>query len=171
MDIRKGPISRHFRDSKTGVNNSLADSSIRVEDIIQHTDRFDFIASGVSAPNPAELLMDDRLDELIVELRKHYDYIVVDNVPIGIIADAMIANRIADLTLFVVRAGRLDRRQLPDIEKLYEEKKLKNMALVLNGTNPKRPGYGYGYGYGYSKDKKMTMKTRLKLLRKKLRKN
>lgn len=148
LDIRKGTLSRHFRHSKTGVTNYLADSSIRVEDIIQHTDRFDFIASGVSAPNPAELLMDDRLDELIVELRKHYDYIVVDNVPIGIIADAMIANRIADLTLFVVRAGRLDRRQLPDIEKLYEEKKLKNMALVLNGTNPKRHGYGYGYGYG-----------------------
>lgn len=106
LDIRKGTLSRHFRHSKTGVTNYLADSSIRVEDIIQHTDRFDFIASGVSAPNPAELLMDDRLDELIVELRKHYDYIVVDNVPIGIIADAMIANRIADLTLlWCVPAG------------------------------------------------------------------
>ena len=50
------------------------------------------------------------------------------------IADATIANRIADLTIFVVRAGKLDRRQLPDIEKLYQEKKLKNMALVLNGA-------------------------------------
>lgn len=149
LDIRKGTLSRHFGHFKTGVTNYLADSSIRVEDIIQHTDRFDFIASGVSAPNPAELLMDDRLDELVDELRQRYDYIIVDNVPVGIIADATIANRIADLTIFVVRAGRLDRRMLPDIEKLYEEKKLKNMALVLNGTDPHRHGYGYGYGYGY----------------------
>ena len=69
--------------------------------------------------------------------------------PVGLIADATIANRIADLTIVVVRAGKLDRRQLPDIEKLYQEKKLKNMALVLNGANPERHGYGYSYGYGY----------------------
>ena len=129
LDIRKGTLSRHFGHFKTGVTNYLADSSILIEDIIQHTDRFDFIASGVSAPNPAELLMDERLDELVNELRQRYDYIIVDNVPVGIIADATIANRIADLTVFVVRAGRLDRRMLPDIEKLYEEKKLKNMHL------------------------------------------
>ena len=107
------------------------------------------ITSGASAPNPAELLMDDRLDELFAELRKRYDIIIADNVPVGIIADASIANRIADLTVFVVRAGRLDRRQLPDIEALYQDKKLQNMALVLNGVDAHRHGYGYGYGYGY----------------------
>ena len=69
--------------------------------------------------------------------------------PLGIIADATITNRLADLTLFVIRAGKLDRRQMPDIEKLYEEKKLNNMAMVLNGVDPHRRGYGYGYGYGY----------------------
>ena len=47
--------------------------------------------------------MDSRLDELIAELRKRYDYIIADNVPVGIIADASIANRIADLTVFVLR--------------------------------------------------------------------
>ena len=131
------------------LTNYLADPSVTVDDIIQHQEHFDVISFGISAPNPAELLMDSRLDELIAELRTHYDLIIVDNVPVGIIADASIANRIADLTLFVIRAGRLDRRQLPDIEALYTERKLKNMALVLNGTDPHRHGYGYGYGYGY----------------------
>ena len=112
-------------------------------------EHFDIIPSGTVAPNPAELLMDDRLDELMDELRTRYDYIIADNVPVGLVADAAIANRIADLTIFVVRAGRLDRRQLPDIEQLYENKQLKNMALVLNGVAPHRRGYGYGYGYGY----------------------
>lgn len=149
LDIRKGTLSRHFGHYHVGVTNYLSDNTVKVDDIIQHQEGFDLIPAGILAPNPAELLMDNRLDELMDELRARYDYIIVDNVPVGLIADATIANRIADLTIFVVRAGKLDRRQLPDIEKLYQEKKLKNMALVLNGANPERHGYGYSYGYGY----------------------
>lgn len=149
LDIRKGTLSRHFGHYHVGVTNYLSDNTVKVDDIIQHQEGFDLIPAGILAPNPAELLMDNRLDELINELRARYDYIIADNVPVGLIADATIANRIADLTIFVVRAGKLDRRQLPDIEKLYQEKKLKNMALVLNGANPERHGYGYSYGYGY----------------------
>ena len=137
LDIRKGTLSRHFGHYHVGVTNYLSDNTVKVDDIIQHQEGFDLIPAGILAPNPAELLMDNRLDELMNELRT------------GLIADATIANRIADLTIFVVRAGKLDRRQLPDIEKLYQEKKLKNMALVLNGANPERHGYGYSYGYGY----------------------
>lgn len=149
LDIRKGTLSRHFGHYHVGVTNYLSDNTVKVDDIIQHQEGFDLIPAGFLAPNPAELLMDNRLDELMNELRTRYDYIIADNVPVGLIADATIANRIADLTIFVVRAGKLDRRQLPDIEKLYQEKKLKNMALVLNGANPERHGYGYSYGYGY----------------------
>lgn len=149
LDIRKGTLSRHFGHYHVGVTNYLSDNTVKVDDIIQHQEGFDLIPAGILAPNPAELLMDNRLDELMNELRTRYDYIIADNVPVGLIADATIANRIADLTIFVVRAGKLDRRQLPDIEKLYQEKKLKNMALVLNGANPERHGYGYSYGYGY----------------------
>lgn len=147
LDIRKGTLSRHFGHYHVGVTNYLSDNTVKVDDIIQHQEGFDLIPAGILAPNPAELLMDNRLDELMNELRTRYDYIIADNVPVGLIADATIANRIADLTIFVVRAGKLDRRQLPDIEKLYQEKKLKNMALVLNGANPERHGYGYSYGY------------------------
>lgn len=149
LDIRKGTLSRHFGHYHVGVTNYLSDNTVKVDDIIQHQEGFDLIPAGILAPNPAELLMDNRLDELMNELRTRYDYIIADNVPVGLIADATISNRIADLTIFVVRAGKLDRRQLPDIEKLYQEKKLKNMALVLNGANPERHGYGYSYGYGY----------------------
>lgn len=149
LDIRKGTLSRHFGHYHVGVTNYLSDNTVKVDDIIQHQEGFDLIPAGILAPNSAELLMDNRLDELMNELRTRYDYIIADNVPVGLIADATIANRIADLTIFVVRAGKLDRRQLPDIEKLYQEKKLKNMALVLNGANPERHGYGYSYGYGY----------------------
>lgn len=159
MDIRRGTLSRQLHLHKTGLTNYLADATLSAEDIIQHQDGFDIIAAGAIAPNPAELLMDERLDNLVTELRRRYDYIVVDSVPVGIIADATISNRIADLTVFVARAGKLDRRQLPDIEQLYKENKLHNMALVLNGADlHRRYGYygyyGYSYKYGYGKKKK-----------------
>ena len=159
MDIRRGTLSRQFHLKKIGLTNYLADNTLLAEDIIQHQDGFDIIAAGAIAPNPAELLMDERLDKLVTELRRRYDYIVVDSVPVGIIADATISNRIADLTIFVARAGRLDRRQLPEIEQLYKENKLHNMALVLNGADlHRRYGYygyyGYSYKYGYGKKKK-----------------
>lgn len=161
LDIRRGTLSHIYRLQKRGMTNYLADASLTADDIIQHQEKFDIIAAGNVAPNPAELLMDERLDQLIAELRKRYDYIVVDSVPIGIIADATIANRIADLTVFVARAGKLDRRQLPDIEQIYQEQKLHNMALVLNGADYRhRYGYHYygyyghyGYHYGYGKKK------------------
>ena len=138
LDIRKGTLSRHFHKHPAGVTNFLADNSIGVDDIIHadpEHDNLDIISSGTVAPNPAELLMDSRLDELVAELRRRYDYIIADNVPVGVVADATISNRISDLTIFVVRAGRLDRRQLPDMEELYRENKLSNMALILNGVD------------------------------------
>lgn len=153
LDIRKGTLSRFLKKHHHGVTNFLADDSVLLDDIIQKGEEGktpDIITAGSTAPNPAELLMDARLDELISALKERYDYIIADNVPVGIIADATIANRVADLTIFVVRAGKFDRRQLPDVQSLYDEHKLNNMALVLNGTDLKRWGYGYGhYGYGY----------------------
>ena len=151
LDIRKGQLSHRMHKHGVGMTNYLADETIALDDIIHDCGKdYDFINAGTSAPNPAELLMESRLDSLIEELRKRYDYIVVDNVPVGLVADATIANRIADITIFVVRAGRLDKRQLPDIEKLYQEKVLNNMALILNGADLEHRGYGYGsYGYGY----------------------
>lgn len=152
LDIRKRTLSRHFAKHPYGMTNYLSDASVRLEDVLikgNGVDIPDAILAGPVAPNPAELLLENRLDELIEELKTMYDYVIVDNVPVGIIADASIANRIADLTLFVVRAGSVDRRLLPEIEDMYENKKLNNMAVILNGVEH-RAGYGYGYGYGYS---------------------
>lgn len=153
LDIRKRSLSHLFSHQKhLGVTNYLADTSVMLDDVIYHSnihENLDIIFGGHAAPNPAELLMDSRLDEMMEELKTRYDYIIADNVPVGIVADATISNRISDITLFVVRSGKLDRRQIPDMEMLYSEGKLKNMAIVLNGVDPKYRGYGYRYGYGY----------------------
>ena len=122
LDIRKSGFGRHTQHGQKGVTNYLADKDLSVDEVITKdglTEGLDLVYSGPIPPNPAELLLSNRLDQLIAELRKRYDYIIVDNVPAGIVADASIVNRIADLTICVVRAGTMDRRQLPELERMY----------------------------------------------------
>lgn len=152
LDIRKASLSKLFNCKKFGVTNYLSDPTVNVDDIIQTDNLYgdiDIVAAGPVAPNPAELLADSRLDELVDALKSRYDIVIVDNVPVGIVADAKISNRVSDATIFVARSGRIDRRQLQDLEDLYQNKELTNMLLVLNGTETNSLGYNYGYGYGY----------------------
>ena len=151
MDIRKGTLTSHTRlhTKEKGMTSFLAGKAT-TDEIIKHNEiceNLDFIPAGPIAPNPSELLLSEQLEVLITELRNRYDYIFVDNVPVGVVADAAITNRIADLTIFVVRVGKLDRRMLPEVEKIYRSGQLNNMSLVLNGAIVKTGGYG-GYGYG-----------------------
>lgn len=158
LDIRKGTLSTHVHHKEKGMTSYLAGNATLAEIIKKDAicENLDFIPAGPIAPNPSELLLSEQLETMIADLRQRYDYIFVDNVPVGIIADAAITNRIADLTIFVVRVGKLDRRMLPELEKIYHSEQLNNMSLILNGAIVKRTGYGsyggYGYGYGYGYD-------------------
>ena len=107
-----------------------------------------FMPAGVTPPNPAELLMSDRLESCIGELKKQYDYIIIDNVPAQVVADAGIVNRVADLTIYVIREGKVDRRFLPELEQLHQEGKFNNLCIVINDATMEKKRYGYGYGYG-----------------------
>lgn len=89
------------------------------------------------------------MEQLINDLRKEYDYIFIDCPPVEIVADAAIINKLADITLFIIRAGLLDRGMLPEIERFYTDKKYSNMSVVLNGTDGGNGRYGYKYGYHY----------------------
>lgn len=161
LDIRKSTLSSHVSTLNMGVTHYLSGKTDNVDDIIykgELHENLDVIHSGPIPPNPSELLLSDRLDLLIKELRKRYDYIILDNVPASMVADAAIVNRVADLTVYILRAGIFDRRQLPDIEKLYQQDKFRNMCLILNGVNYKHLGSGYGYGYGYGYGNERTKK-------------
>lgn len=174
LDLRKGTLSgRIGLNQVKGSSHFLSDQNVSVDDIIHTSElapNMDVVPIGVMAPNPVELLLSKRLDDLIRELKERYDYVVVDGVPMGIVADASIADRISDLTLFVIRVGKMDRRQLPELERVYKEARLSNLAVVLNGLKLGGNGYGggygyggYGYGYGYDAPKsKFALFSRLK---------
>lgn len=155
LDLRRRTLSKHMgqRNNPNGISRYMSDQSVSVKDIISKSElheNFDCIYAGLQPPNPAEQLLSSRLDDLIAECRKMYDYIIIDSVPALVIADALITSRIADLSLYVVREGLLDRRQLPDIDNLYRQNKLRNMSIVLNGASERSHRYGYGYTYTYA---------------------
>ena len=164
LDLRKGTMSANFKKGKQlGIVHYLSDESVSMDEIINPNavcDNLDLIGIGAIAPNPTELLLSNRLDNLIEELKKSYDFIMLDSAPIGLVADASVVNRITNLNLFIIRAGQLDRRLLPELENQYIQKKWTNMGVVLNAVKKENRGYGYGYsygygyGYGYGNDKK-----------------
>ncbi|MBQ9284929.1 MAG: polysaccharide biosynthesis tyrosine autokinase [Bacteroidaceae bacterium] len=115
----------------------------------------DLLPAGATPPNPSELLLSERLEQLIEELKQRYDYVVIDSVPAQAVADAGIVNRVADTTIYVVREGKVDRRFLPELERFYKEKKFKHLCILLNDAHINKKQYGYGYGnysYGYGNE-------------------
>jgi len=153
LDLRKGTLSSRIGIVQDkGMSHYLSSADVEIGDIIYSTsfsENLHMIPIGIIAPNPVELLLSKRLDDLLKVLKQQFDYIVVDGVPVGMVADATIMNRISELTLFIIRVGQMDRRQLPELERIYQENKLFNMAIVLNGLKPNTHRYGYSYGYGY----------------------
>lgn len=167
LDLRRGSLSEFAGKPKKGLTNYLSGQEENYEDLIVHQpldeqdeDKtakvLDILPMGKIPPNPTELLYSPKLKPMLDELRQHYDYIFVDCPPVEIVADATIISREADVTIFVIRAGLLERSMLPELQKNYDEKKYNNMAMLLNGTDAEHHygyhRYGYGYGrYGYGK--------------------
>ena len=158
-DMRKRSLSGELglKHKTQGLSNYLYDLDLTLDDIL-HKDvkpGVDFIPAGSTPPNPAELLSRPRFDELIKQLRDRYDYILFDGVPVQMLSEPLIVNRVVDCNLFILRSGQLDRRILPQLDELNENRHLTNMAIVFNGPEVKRRHgygfgtYGYGYGYGY----------------------
>lgn len=155
LDLRKASLSVMVDKPKIGVADYLSGVTNNIDDIIvrgKTHEYLDVIPVGTIPPNPTELLFDDRLNNLIDSLKESYDYIFLDCPPVEIVADASIIGRLADMTLFLIRAELLDRSMLPEVQKYYDDKRLPQMTIILNGTTDAFSYYGYhryGSRYGY----------------------
>lgn len=151
-DIRKRTQSKLSGSThREGMTSFLSGHTDNISNlIIKECPEYnvDMLPAGITPPNPSELLMSDRLELLIETLKQTYDYIVIDNVPAQVVADAGIVNRVADVTLYVIREGKIDRRYLPELERLYQEKKFNHLCIIINDSKLEEKRYGYGYGYG-----------------------
>ena len=153
-DLRHASLSAYIFSPKKGITNYLARQEEEIEGLLIHSDEYptlSYLPVGTIPPNPTELLEDERFGALIARFKKEYDYVLIDCPPIDIVADPQIINTHVDRTIFVVRAGLLDRSMLPELENIYKQERFKNLSLVLNGSTSDGSGYGnrYGYRYGY----------------------
>ena len=108
----------------------------------------DVLPAGVIPPNPGELISREQLDRAIELLKEHYDYVLLDTPPIGLVSDTLSIGRVADMCLFVCRADYSPRANFDLINSLKAEDKLPKISLVLNAVDMKKKKYGYYYGYG-----------------------
>lgn len=159
LDLRHASLSKLVDNPKQGLTSYLCGATDDIDSVILHNQfdgSVDILPVGVVPPNPTELLQSEVMGKLFEKLKKEYDVVLVDCPPIDIVADTNIVKKYADVSLFVVRVGLMDRRLLKEVDKLYQRKTYNKMAIVLNGSQyvstrygHYRYGYTYGYGYGY----------------------
>lgn len=157
-DMRHGSTSEYAGSPENGLSDYLSGGVSDINDIIVNIEghpNLDILPVGSIPPNPTELLHGDMFGELIKEMRKKYEYIFIDCPPIDIVADTQIIEEHTNRTLFVIRVGLLNRDMLDELEEMYDNKRFKNLSMILNGTYggggkySYKYGYSYGYGYGY----------------------
>ena len=144
LGIQKGP----------GVAECLA-GEVDPEEVILQVDGHEnlfFIQAGALPPNPSELILQARTAELLQYLGEHFDYVLVDSAPVGLLSDGYVLSNHCDATLYVVRHHHTPKKMLGRLEQINKINELKNMAIVFNGVRSRgfsKNDYGYGYSYGY----------------------
>lgn len=148
MDIRAPKLSSYLGvKSQFGLTQYLANDDVTLDSIIvKHPigdiPGLDIILAGPIPPNPAELLVSKRVDDMFSQLRDKYDFIIVDTAPVGMVSDTFTLNRIADATIYVTRVNYSQNSDLDFIEDIYQEERLKKLSVVINGVKSKKT-YGY----------------------------
>ena len=152
-DIRVPKASKYLEvENKIGLTDYISNHDLNLKDVLvtlKDNPNLDVIPSGSIPPNPAELLMSDRMNALFDLVTPKYDYIIVDTAAVGLVTDTLLISDHADLFIYVVKANYIDKRSLNIAETMFHEKRLPNMTMLLNNSDQKKNnGYGYGYGYG-----------------------
>jgi len=166
MDLRKPMLASHFGISnQEGISSYLSEIDDDYHHLIHTSQEYPdlhLLPGGIIPPNPNELVLSERFDKLIAELREQYEYILIDSAPVGVVSDTFLINRVSNLTLYVCRANYSDKRNFEFLNRIYKENSLKQLYLVINGidieSSKYASRYAYGYGYGYGKKRKQARK-------------
>lgn len=152
-DIRKPSITKVLKiQKKEGLTNYLTDDTLKPETLIESLSlNLDFLQSGALPPNPSELIINGRIDELFDYASKNYDFIIIDTAPVSMVTDTiLLSQNRSDLFIYIVRASYLDKRMLKIPKKLLKTNQLSNMAILINSSIP-NSSYGYNQIYGLTK--------------------
>ena len=153
LDIRKPGLNKVFNLStkEQGITQFLTDPKRNIMDLVQQSDvnaNLFILPGGAVPPNPTELLARKGLESAIEQLKQHFDYIVLDTAPVGMVTDTQLISRVADLTVYVCRADYTRKSEFALVNELATTNKLPNISIAINGLDLKKKKYGYYYGYG-----------------------
>lgn len=157
LDIRKPRLQGIFSlgEQKIGITNLLRQDNPSWEEIegqILPSGKHDnllVMPSGPIPPNPTEILARKSLDNIISTAKAHFDYVIIDSAPVGLVPDTVSIARVSDATVFVCRADYTPKRDFDIINTLSAEDRLHNVSIVINGIDMSKKRYGYYYGYGH----------------------
>ena len=148
-DMRKSVFTTRYqiKENVQGLSQYL--SGQNTEDIVYKTNikNMDVVFAGPYAPNPAELLYENKLDEFIKKQRLQYDYIIIDAPPLANIVDAAVIGRCVDGAVIVVKSATVSQRMVKRVKDQLEKVNCKIIGAVLNGVEMKKNSYHYKY-YG-----------------------
>jgi capsular exopolysaccharide synthesis family protein len=149
-DMRKPGVAKYFKvSSRLGLSMHLV-GKLNLEEILFATEfeNLTIIPAGPIPPNPVELILNGKYEQMLKELGKMYDQIIIDCPPIGLVTDARVIGKWVDATVLIVRQQHTPRESVGMIlESLNQQKVLRNVGLVFNGLKGGISGYGYGYSY------------------------
>jgi capsular exopolysaccharide synthesis family protein len=146
-DMRKPRVAAHFHlKNDVGLSTYLIGHST-IDEVIKPTliEGLDVITSGPIPPNPLDLIALPTMEELINDLKKEYDTIIIDSPPVGFVSEYIILMKYTDSNIYVVRANYTSRVHLEKINKLYKENKIKNVSILFNDARRAMNGYSYKY--------------------------
>ncbi|MEX1003149.1 MAG: polysaccharide biosynthesis tyrosine autokinase [Crocinitomicaceae bacterium] len=150
LDLRKPKIHDAFSVANEKGMSTLLVGASEWKDCVKKSelDGLDFITAGPIPPNPSELILGDLFSQIIEEIKKEYDIVMIDNPPVGIVSDGVSVMSKADCPIYVFRANYSKRYYTQRVRELVENNKVSKLFVVLNGMELGKRGYGYGYGYG-----------------------
>jgi capsular exopolysaccharide synthesis family protein len=155
LDMRKPKLAKYLgitSGGRKGITDYLVDENISLDDItrdLSYHENLKWIPCGNLPPNPSELILSERLRQLFEQLRNLYDYVLIDTPPVGLVSDALLLNKLVDTSVYVVRQGVTEIRQLKVVQDINDNNKLPRPYIIFNGVKFGSGGYGYGTGYGY----------------------
>jgi capsular exopolysaccharide synthesis family protein len=151
MDMRKPTLHEKFNLPNQQGLSELLSESIDLREAIRETKYpyLDMISSGNAPINPAESILSKRMNEILEQLKKGYEIIILDTPPIGLVADAKTLMQNVDINLYVLRANHSKKIYLETLKEISVLNKLTNVGIILNDVDFKKGRYGYYHNYGY----------------------
>ncbi|MFN5169114.1 MAG: polysaccharide biosynthesis tyrosine autokinase [Cyclobacteriaceae bacterium] len=151
-DMRRPKIFEDFNCSNEFGLSTFLSGIHQFDQVVQPTfiQNLSLVSGGPVPPNPSELLMTDRFEQLVKTALEHFEFVIIDTPPLALVTDSFVISKYVDHTVFVLRQNFSPKQFISSIDEYYRSGKIKSISILLNDIYKSGLGYGYGQGYAYN---------------------